>query len=618
MIAARDRRTIAAIFATFAPPQADAERGVTTMVDALERLAPHRRAKLLLFVALLRPLMRLSPGTRERTLRGLANGPVAALRTGFQAFKRLSLFAAYAVADEHGRNPLWTRIGYPGPRTDCPVAPAPFPAQRGATGTLTADAVVIGSGAGGGVAAALLARAGLRTIVLEAGEAAEPISATQLEAEAFASLFLESGLAATDDLGVSILAGACIGGGTTVNWCTSLRLTPAVRAQWDAAAGVAIAGADLDAAYVAVEERLGVTTAVAHNRNNAAIVDGCAALGWPSTAIPRNADGCGEGCGYCTFGCAYGRKRSTAMTYLRDAVDAGAIVYAGTAADRVCVVDGRVTGVDAGELHIDAPLVIVAAGALRTPGVLARTGIRSPHLGKHLHLHPTTALVAEYAEPVDAWHGAMQTALCSRFSDLENGYGGTIEVAPGHPGLMALALPWRDRTAHATAMEGARNNALLIALTRDRGEGAVSLDDRADIRYTVAADDGRRMIETLDGAIELAFASGARRVATLHADPLELALADATPAGRATFRAAISARGVAPNRLAVFSAHQMGTARMHRDPARGVVDPSGRVHGVDGLLVADASVFPLASGVNPMLTIMALAHRAVSAYLDGR
>jgi len=615
VIAAGDRRTIAGIFATFAPLQADAERGVATMVEALERLAPHRRAKLLLFVGLLRPVMRLSPGARERVLRALADGPVAALRTGFQAFKRLSLFAAYAVADEGGHNPLWTRIGYPGPRADRPAVAVPFPALRSSAGTLVADAVVIGSGAGGGVAAALLARAGLRTIVLEAGEAAEPISATQREAEAFAALFLESGLAATDDLGVSILAGACVGGGTTVNWCTSLRLTPVVRAQWDAAVGTAITGTDLDAAYAAVEARLEVTTAVTHNRNNSAIVAGCAALGWPSTAIPRNADACGEGCGYCAFGCVYGRKRSTAATYLRDAVDAGANVYAGTPADRVRIVDGRVTGVDAGAMRINAPLVIVAAGALRTPGVLTRSGIRSPHLGKHLHLHPTTALVAEYAEPVDAWHGAMQTALCSRFSDLENGYGGTIEVAPGHPGLMALALPWRDRSAHAAAMDGARNNALLIALTRDRGEGSVTLDDRADVRYTVAADDGRRMIETLDGAIELAFASGARRVTTLHAKPLELAAADATPSGRATFRAAIAARGVAPNRLAVFSAHQMGTARMHRDAAGGVVDPYGRVHGIEGLLVTDASAFPLASGVNPMLTIMALAHRSVSAHL---
>lgn len=539
-------------------------------------------------------------------------------RTGFQAFKRLALFGAYAVSDERSRNPLWDRIGYPGPRSDRPSNAIAFPALRGLDDVVRADAVVIGSGAGGGVAAALLARAGLRTIVLEAGECAEPTSATQREDEAFVSLFLESGLAATDDLGVSILAGACVGGGTVVNWCTSLRMTPAVRAQWDAAIGSEITGAALDASYVAVEERLGVVTAVTHNRNNAVIVDGAAALGWLSTAIPRNADGCGEGCGYCTFGCVYGRKRSTAATYLRDAVDAGAVVYAATAADRVHVVDGRVAGVVAGGRTIEAPLVVVAAGALRTPGILARSGVRSAHLGKHLHLHPTTALVASYDIPVDAWHGAMQTALCSRFSNLHDAYGGTIEVAPGHPGLMALSLPWRDRAQHAGAMEGARNNALLIALTRDRGEGSVSLDERADVAYRVAGDDAKRMLQTLDGAIELAFASGAKRVTTLHTDPLELTREEATPAGRAAFRAAIDARGTAPNRIAVFSAHQMGTARMHRDAARGVLDPYGRVHGIDGLLVADASAFPLASGVNPMLTIMALAHRAVSAHLAAR
>jgi choline dehydrogenase-like flavoprotein len=140
------------------------------------------------------------------------------------------------------------------------------------------------------------------------------------------------------------------------------------------------------------------------------------------------------------------------------------------------------------------------------------------------------------------------------------------------------------------------------------------LDERNDIRYSVAPDDGERMIAALIGCATLAFAAGAQRVATLHADPLELRR-DAPEAERTRFFRTIAARGTQANRLAVFSAHQMGTARMNVDPTRGVTDPFGHVHGVEGLMVADSSVFPLASGVNPMLTIMALSHRAVGTYL---
>jgi choline dehydrogenase-like flavoprotein len=175
-------------------------------------------------------------------------------------------------------------------------------------------------------------------------------------------------------------------------------------------------------------------------------------------------------------------------------------------------------------------------------------------------------------------------------------------------------------------MSGARNRAVLIALTRDRGEGRVSLDDRADVTYKLAPDDARRMAIGLAGAARIAFAAGAASVATLHARPLRLTAAEATPAGLDAFARELAKRAAKRAPVALFSAHQMGTARMGAtaaDPSTGsgqagVIDPDGRVYGVEGLLVADASAFPNASGVNPMLTIMALAHRAVSALIERR
>jgi choline dehydrogenase-like flavoprotein len=633
---------LAAVVDTFVPSDADADATFDLVAAAVEKLPAHRRDKLALVLGLLanpavcfllcgrpRGFPELSRAARERVLRRLAAVPP--LRPAYDAFARLALFGAYTVADERGRSAVWDRIGYPGPRADVPAGAAAFPVSAPPqSGRLVADAVVVGSGAGGGVAAALLAQAGLRVVVLEAGPVFEPVAARQREAEAMAELYLEAGLCSSDDLGVSILAGACVGGGTAVNWSTSLRLPPALAASWGDALGRPRFADELAAAYDAVEARLGVTVATAHNRNNAVIVDGCAQLGWEARAIPRNAECYGDGCGYCGFGCAYGNKRSTAATYLRDAVDAGAAVYARVRVECVRIEAGLVRGVDAviednsSTLVVDAPLVVVAAGSLRTPGILARSGVDSPHLGRHLHLHPTSALSAQFDEPVEAWHGAMQTALCDRFAPParggrdDDGLGAVIEAAPAHPGLMALALPWSGRDAHAEAMTSARYRATLIALTRDRGEGSVGLDDRADVRYRVADDDASRLAAALAGAARIAFAAGATSVSTLHATPLELTAAEATPARLDTFARTLQERAATRAPLAVFSAHQMGTARMSAEAEYGVLDPDGRVYGLEGLLVTDASAFPSASGVNPMLTIMALAHRATSALIARR
>jgi choline dehydrogenase-like flavoprotein len=642
VISPAQRTVLWSVVDSFVPPDADAAATRAFVTAAIERLPAHRRDKLALVLNLLgnpvvgfvlagrlRGFVQLDQTDRERALLRLAALPP--LRPAFDALARLSLFAAYAVADDRGQSAVWDRIGYPGPRHDLTAQPGPAGAignDEPAGARTAADAVVVGSGAGGGVAAALLAQAGLRVVVIEAGPAYGAVAARQREAEAFAELYLESGLAATDDLAVSILAGACVGGGTTVNWSTSLRLPPPVAASWGASLGRPGFAAELAGAYDAVESRLGVTVATSHNRNNGVIVDGCAALGWTARPIPRNADCSGNRCGYCAFGCAYDNKRSTPLTYLRDALDAGAVVYANTRAVRVRTTrdaHGRTvaTGVDAvtadgRAVAFDASLVVVAAGALRTPGLLVRSGVTSRHLGQHLHLHPTSAISAQFDEPIEAWHGVMQSALCDRFIDTEEGFGATIEVAPAHPGLMALGLPWTGRDAHAETMRSARYRASLIALTRDRGEGSVGLDERADVRYRITKDDARHLADGLSGAAQIAFAAGARSVSTLHADTLTLNAEDATEAGLDAFAATLLQRARTGAPIQLFSAHQMGTARMGATVGDGIIDPDGCVYGVDGLLVTDASAFPTASGVNPMLTIMALAHRATSGVIARR
>ncbi len=632
-LTSRERDFLFCLQQTFAPEDSDVPRAAEALALALERLAPHRLAKLrtvlrmlagpwlsLLLVGRLAAFDRLDHATRERLLLAMADSPIPLMRTGFQALKRFALLLSYAVVDDSGKNSLWTTIGYPGPRTDKPP-PVPALVLTVPAAEMDADAVVVGSGAGGAVAAALLAQSGRRVVVLEAGPPADPATFDQLEANALRRFYLESAASASDDLGVSVLAGSCVGGGTVLNWCTTLRLGERVAEEWREASGIDFR-ASLAEHFDSVERRIEVQTSSRHNENNAALLRGCRSLGLHAEPTPCNRTDCGDGCGYCGFGCAYSCKRSAPTTYLNDAAASGASIVARARVSRVLTSRGMACGVEvdvfgdegnsARPLLVRAPIVVLAAGSLRTPTILARSGIVSRHLGQHLRLHPTTAAFGEFEIPVETWRGPMQSVHSDAFAELDGLYGAKLEAVPAHPGLIAFAAPWRGRDQHAALMRKARFGAILIALTRDRGCGSVSLDGRDDVRYRLAQFDARHMLRALAGLTDVMFAAGALRVTTLHTRPIELERARANAAGRLAFGDEIRARGASPNRLAVFSAHQMGTCRMSADPRHGVVDERGAVYGLRGAYVADASVFPLASGVNPMLTIMALARRTAS------
>ncbi|MBV8066858.1 MAG: GMC family oxidoreductase [Candidatus Eremiobacteraeota bacterium] len=609
--------TLRNVVAALAPDDARIERVVQHAVAAFDRLTPGRRADLEHLLDLLW-LPTKFPLARPPVLRMLAHAPVAQLRTGFSALKRLSLFLAYAESEPGSENPTWPRIGYPGPRQDATSPDIWVPLARANDGErVRADVVVVGSGAGGGALASSFARAGKRVVVLEAGGAWQAGDFTQREI-ATSELYLDAGLAATGDLGIVILAGATLGGGTTVNWCTSLRLPDQIAEEWSAHSGIADLAAELAPHYAAIEERLAIAPAAEHNANNRVIVEGARALGLHAEASPRNAAAdCGEGCGYCGFGCAYGKKRSTAATYLLDIAAPGGAIYPNAAALRIEVSGARACGVVARQstggairsFSVEADLVAVCAGALRTPGLLARSGIEHALLGRRLFLHPVAAAVAEFDREIAPWSGPMQTAYSDAFNYRSGNYGAKIEVAPAHPGMAALALPWQSRARHADLMGRVRNVATLFALTRDRDPGAIDLDDEAYIRYRVSLFDGENLLAGLAGIFDLGFAAGAQRMLTLHTAPIEVTRSQWSPRYREAFAHRLRSIGVAPNRQILFSAHQMGTAAMGADPKRSVVDADGRVWGYANLLVADAAVFPQSSGVNPMLTIMAMAQR---------
>lgn len=576
------------------------------------------------------PFAALAQDARERALLAMASHPLAVIRTGFQALKRLATFLFYSVLDERGTNPVLPSLGY--------HVPPPRPARAALTitrvdgrTTLTADVCVIGSGAGGSVVAARLASAGRQVIVLEAGPADQAPDYDQREVIGMQRLYLDRGTTATRDLGVAILAGGCVGGGTTVNWQTALRLPDFIRDEWAEASGVrAFADDAFTRSLDAVCQRLGVgTTESARNGNNAPLERGCTALGHRWSVIPRNAKGCDRAhCGFCVFGCRVGGKQSTTVTFLADAQrDGHATIVASCRAHALRVESGRVTGVYAEvtredgtrfDLRITAPLVVTAAGALETPALLMRTGIEHAQLGHNLFLHPTSAVGAEYEEPVRGWIGAPQTALCDEFARLDGNFGFRLETPPIHPGLFAMAIPWAGARDHREHMRRIEHVSAVIVLTRDRAGGQVRVgrDGRAVSRYSLDRRQRSLVRRGIAEAARVHWAAGATRIHTLHARPLHVHRAD-PHASIDAYCAAIERAPVHANRSQLFSAHQMGTCRMGTNARASVCDENGAVRGVRGLYVADTSLFPASSGVNPMITVMAVAHMVAGRILGG-
>src|SRR6267378_5545556 len=607
--------------------------GVSARVaEALDRIDPAKRdalrflLKLLenpLFIATVSPnatrFSRLSQPARERILQRLALSAVPQLRTAYQGVRSLVMLHTYAANGTPESDAMLSAIGYD-PQTN-PKATAPhIPVARvGNEATLECDVCVVGSGAAGSVVAAELAASGQNVIVVEAGGVWSG-DFDQHELVGMQRLFREGGLAGTRDLSMSLLAGASIGGGTTVNWQSCFRTPDDVREEWAELSGCAFFTSDsFSESLDAVWRRIGASTDESEiNENNSAICRGAKSLGYSWNLIARNSLGCDPAqCGNCMFGCRVGGKQGAATTYLMDAIRSGAQVIAPYTARKLQQSKGKVTGVEGtyadpeGEpraVTIMAPRVVLAAGALETPALLMRSGLKSLHLGQHLFLHPTVAVTGLYSTPIEAWKGPPQTIVCDEFTDISEGYGYRIEAAPGHPGLLSVGVPWAGARDHRREMQRIRFAAPFIVLTRDSDAGQVRITSAGHpyFDYRLGKEERKLIKHGMATVARIHHAAGAERIITLHTERLTWDR-EAEGASIDKFCRQIAAAPTSPNRLPLFSAHQMGTCRLGADRASAVCDAHGAVFGLSGAYVADASLFPASSGVNPMVTIMALA-----------
>jgi choline dehydrogenase-like flavoprotein len=575
----------------------------------------------------------LSRDERERMMIQVAlSGPEEA--AGIGSLIGGTILLTYSLPDpQTGQNPTWPAFGYPGPiaaPSPQPKAIQTFVPDRDAV-TLEADVVVVGSGSGGGVIAGTLAQSGMKVVVLEAGGYFDESDFNMLELWGYQNLYYRGGPVPTADGNVSLQAGSNLGGGTTINWTNCLRTTPWVREQWANEFGLeGVDGSEYDRHLDVVLRRIGANDGCSdYNQPTLRLKEGAEKLGWSFERLVRNADPATyspETAAYMAFGDRSGSKQTGVKTFLRDAAENGAEILVRTAAKRVLTETGRAAGVEArfedpeggrsSEVTVRAPHVVVACGSLESPALLLRSGIGGPATGDYLRLHPTTGLAGVYDEDQKAWWGAPQSGMIDEFADTGDGYGFLIETVQYATGLGSAALPFVGAEAHKEAVAESRFNATSVGLLRDRGHGRVTIDRRGEAVHSYALTDEVDIANThraFEAQARMHEAAGAREVRMLApfaepwkcGEPLDAFLEQARsyPLGFGGIR--------------LFSAHQMGSCRMGTDPETSVAGPWGELHDTPGVWIGDASAFPTSTGTNPMISIMALAHRTAEAILGG-
>jgi len=492
--------------------------------------------------------------------------------------------------------------------------------QRSEPLALEADVCVIGSGAGGAVAAAELAAGGRRVVVLEQGPHLTSRDFNQREEDMLPLLFEEGGMRQTADGSVVVLQGRGVGGSTVHNLCYAFRTPDPILRVWREEHGLpGLTPEAMAPSFERVEKHLKVKQIREDELNalNRIVRSGSEKLGYSGFVTRHNREGC-IGAGYCILGCSYDAKQSMLITYVPRAEGSGARLLAGARAERLIAERGRIRAVEGHAIldggrsgaafRVSAPVVVLAAGAVASPDLLLRSGLanRSGRVGQGLHLHPSVILAGIFEEPVHAYRGIPQSYYIDEFIDLEaDPHTGTILMPiAGFPVLQATNLPGFGRE-HFRFMKQFAHQAGVLALLHDQSTGSVRPGPslaKPEIRYELRPEEGDQLAQGLVHCAEILFAGGAHQVVVPYLEgPLVLTRSDDL--------SVIRRRGVRQGAIPIASTHPQSTCAMGGDPDTSVVNEYGECHDVRGLFVADMSVFPTSLGAPPQITTAALADR---------
>ncbi|XMA08295.1 hypothetical protein WAI453_001086 [Rhynchosporium graminicola] len=524
------------------------------------------------------------------------------------------------------------------------------------------DVVIVGSGCGGAVCAKNLAEAGHRVLVVEKSYHYPPSQLPMTEEAGGIHLYENGGSIQTDDGSTSIVAGSTWGGGGTVNWSATLQTQNFVRKEWAQDRGLTFfESAEFQTCLDRVCDRMGASTEhIRHNHGNRVLLEGSRKLGYHAKAVRQNTGGAEHYCGHCTLGCGAGEKQGPVVSWLPDAAKAGAEFIEGFTVDRVLFdessgvkiaagvkgkwvsrntnggVEGPISGRIVREVEIRAKKVILSCGSLWSPLVLLKSGLQNPHIGQNLYLHPVNTVNMVFKEDVRPWEGGILTSVCTTFENLDGqGHGAKLEATIMLPSLNLVLHNWTNGLQYKTAALKFRHTNGYISIARDRDPGRVYADPISGhprVQYTPSIFERTNILTGLIALLNIAFVEGATEIHVMNSGikPFIRDMDSSSSSANSdagitdpTFMAwveEVKRVGNKPPMASFASAHQMGSNRMSVLPQDGVVDPEGRVWGAEGLYVADASVFPSASGVNPMATTMAICDfisRGVGRELDG-
>ena len=481
---------------------------------------------------------------------------------------------------------------------------------------LECEVVVIGSGAGGAACAYELARNGRAVVLLEEGDFHRRSSFNGKPAEMTRKLFRDQGMTlALGNVGIPVWAGRAVGGSTVINSGTCYRAPERIFKKWRDELGLEeFSSSSMDPYYAKVEAMLQVAPARDDLTGGIGRVIGRGAekLGMSHHPLNRNAPDC-DGQGVCCFGCPTGAKRSTDVSYVPEALKRGAVLVTAACAETFDVANGRARGVRGSlgknrQFHIKAQAVVVAGGALMTPVILKRAGLlkKTPFLGKNLSIHPASKVMAMFDEHVDMTNGIPQGYAVDEFQ--EDGI--MFEGASMPLELTAVGVPWvGDR--FTGMMEKFRHVATFGFMIEDTSRGTVrpGLGHSPLITYDMNRADAQKMGRATAILCEIFLAAGAKRVAPM--------LPGFDEVRTASDIAALRAHAFRGNEFEVTAYHPLGTARIGVDPRTSVCGPDHETHEIEGLYVADGSSVPSALGVNPQMTIMAMALRCADV-IDAR
>ncbi len=476
------------------------------------------------------------------------------------------------------------------------------------------DVCVIGSGAAGAIIASKLSEAGKSVILLEKGGYYDAEDMNQREMDMIPLLWKNGGANFTDNLRIVIAQGQCLGGSTVINDAVCFKTPQIVKDQWRDM-GVDISDEKWEKATDEVWSNINVSRVIPEelNKNSMMLKKACQIKHYKSTENNRNCKDCMR-CGFCHLGCHYETKQDMLVTYIRKAIQNSNLrIYCNCDAQKISYSNGLADGVEGNfidksgkamfAIRVNARVVVISAGSIASSQILLKNRIATSNAGKGLSLHPAPALLGKFTEEINAHNGIPMAYTCEEFG-VPNGIkdGGFLIESVFLPIFsFSIGLP-SFLTEHAQLMKDFTHYTMAGVMIRDESNGTITLSDKGNpkIHYELSQKDIKNLAKGVETLAGMWFDVGAEKVISGHEDCVTLNTKNDIPK-------LVEAIKTNPDGLAVASAHPQGGNKMGEDKETCVVNSNCKVHSFENLYVSDASVFPTSIGVNPQVTVMAIA-----------